>query len=91
MNEFDFKVYHIQSIRNFEDEIVYSTKLKNINAMYGTENVEEFKNYFIHQDKLANRLNKENFEVEKIWSRVNKKAPFDKYSNEESLKFIKSN
>jgi len=91
LNEFDFKVYHIQSIRNFEDEIVYSTKLKNINAMYGTENVEEFKNYFIHQDKLANRLNKENFEVEKIWSRVNKKAPFDKYSNEESLKFIKSN
>ena len=84
------KVFHVQSIRNFEDEIVYSTDLKNINDMFNTESVDEFKNYFIHQYKLANRLKKENFEIKKIWSRTNKKSPFDKYSNNESLKFIKN-
>ena len=90
LNEFGFKVYHIQSIRNFEDEIVYSTDLKNINEMFNTESADEFKNYFIHQDKLVNRLKKEHFRIEKIWSRVNKKSPFNKYSKEESLKFIKT-
>ena len=90
LNDFDFKVFHVQSIRNFEDEIVYSTDLKNINDMFNTESVDEFKNYFIHQYKLANRLKKENFEIKKIWSRTNKKSPFDKYSNNESLKFIKN-
>ena len=89
LNEFDFKVYHIQSIRNFEDEIVYSTDLKKINDMFSTESVDEFKNYFIHQDRLVSRLKKEKIKVDKIWSRVNKKQPFDKYSNEESLRFIK--
>ena len=58
--------------------------------MYNTESVDEFKKYFIHQDKLAIRLKKENFNIEKIWTRVNKKSPFDKYSNDESLKFIKT-
>ena len=59
--------------------------------MFNTENVNEFKALFIRQDKLANRLAKENFKIEKIWSRINKKSPFNKYSNEESFKFIKSN
>lgn len=90
LNDFDFKVYHIQSIKNFEDEIVFSTNLKNINSMFNTEGIEEFKNHFIHQDKLPNRLSKENFSIEKIWSRVNTKEPFCKFSRKEDLKFIKS-
>ena len=89
LKEFCFKVYHIQSIRDFEDEIVYSTNLKDINDMYNTTNVEQFKNRFIHQDNLPSRLNKEKFQIEKIWSRVNKNTPFNKYSKEEDLEFIK--
>ncbi len=90
MADADFKVYHIQSVKNFEDEIVYSTNLKNITDMYHTEGVNEFKNRFIHQDKLPIRLDKEGFKIEWIWSRVNMVEPFGKYSNKESLDFIKN-
>lgn len=90
LDDFGFKVYHVQSIKNFEDEIVYSTDLKNINDMYHTQGREEFKSHFIHQDKLPIRLDKENFKIDKFWSRVNKNAPFEKYSSTEDLEFIKN-
>ena len=90
LDDFGFKVYHVQSIKNFEDEIVYSTDLKNINDMYHTQGREEFKSHFIHQDKLPIRLDKENFKIDKFWSRINKNAPFEKYSSTEDLEFIKN-
>lgn len=82
-------IYHIQSIRNFEEELVYSTSLKTIHKMYDTVGMDEFKYNFIHQTNLYSKLVSINFDIKKIWSRVNHSEPFDKYSNEDDLKIIK--
>ena len=84
-----FKVHHIQSIKRFEDEIVYSTNLKDINKMFNTENCDEFKRRFINQSKIDKKLEKVNFDKDKIWSRLNNNEPFNKYSQKESINFIR--
>ncbi len=83
-------IYHIQSINNFEDELVYSTSLKKINDMYNTTSVDEFKTKFIHQNDLFSKLKKINYNNSKMWSRVNKKEPFNKYSRKVDLTIIKN-
>ena len=91
LRKHNFKnIYHIQSIKNFEDELVYSTSLRNINQMYNTAGKEEFKNKFIHQTALYSKLKKIDFDCKKIWSRTNNDKPFDKYFKGEDLKFIKT-
>ena len=48
LKKYGFKeIYHIQSIKNFEDELLYSSKLKNINDLFNTEGVKEFKLAFL--------------------------------------------
>ena len=89
LSDYGFEVYHIQSIRNFEDELLYSTSLKNINDLYNTKNVNDFKNKFINQFDLNNRLTKVNFDLNRIWTRINSNKPFDKYSNQKSLNLIR--
>ena len=90
LKKYNFKnVYQIQSINNFEDELVYATSLKKINEMYNTVSVDEFKTKFIHQNDLLSKLKKINYDNSKMWSRVNNKDPFNKYSCKEDLTIIK--
>lgn len=89
LNGFGFEVFHVQSIRNFENEIEFSTKLKSINDMYKTDSKTEFKKRFISQSDLDKRLFKEDFNIDKIWSRINKNEPFGKYSLQSSLNMIR--
>lgn len=90
LNKYDFKnIYHIQSINNFEDELVYATSLKRINDMYHTVSVEEFKTKFVHQNDLLSKLKRINYDNSKMWSRVNTKEPFGVHSKKEYLTIIK--
>lgn len=82
-------IIHVQSIKKFEDEMVYSSNLKTINDMYDTKSLKEFKAKFMSESNLCNKLNKIKFDSEKIWSRENKSKPFNKYSNKQQLKEIK--
>ncbi len=82
-------IYHIQSINNFEDELVYATSLKSINDMYNTSDVDEFKTKFMHQNNLLSKLKSINYDNSKMWSKINKKVPFNKYSRKEDLTIIK--
>ena len=84
------KTYHVQSIKNFEEELSYSTGIKDVKKIFGSQNIEDFKNRFIHQGNLHDKLMKNNFEIKKIWFRINTNKPFNRYSNEESLKAILS-
>lgn len=91
LNKFGFKkIYHIQSINNFEDEIVYSTALNKIDRLFNTAGKEEFKKEFIHSSNIIKKLDSVDFNRDKMWSRVNNKEPFNKYSNKESLKIIRN-
>ncbi len=90
LNRFGFKkIYHIHSINNFEDEIVYSTNLNSINDLFGTVGKKEFKKEFMHSSNIIKKLDSVSFAKDKIWSRINVKEPFKKYSNKESLKVIR--
>ncbi len=90
LKKYKFKnIYHIQSINNFEDELVYATSLKCINEMYNTVSTNEFKTRFIHQNNLISKLNSINYDNSKMWSRVNNKKPFNEYSHAEDLTIIK--
>lgn len=82
-------IHHIHSIKNFEDEIVYATNLKNVHEMYNTSSIEEFKSKFMHQNNILGKLNRYKFNVNKLWSRVIKQGPFKKYSAKESISLVK--
>lgn len=81
-------IHHIQSIKNFEDEIVFSTSLRRINDCFNTYSVNEFKSEFIAHKNILVKLKELEFDSEKLWSRRNTLKPFSLYSSEESLKFI---
>ena len=90
LKKFGFnKIIHIQSINNFEEEIVYSTNLKNINSMYSTQSYNEFKRNFLHQKDIVKKLQSFNFDKNKLWSRKNSIDPFSKYSNKSNINSIK--
>lgn len=84
------EIYHIQSIFNFEDELVYSSDLHHINDLFQTEDIDEFKSRFIRHKDIVNKLGNFGFNPNKIWSRENQKSPFAQYANKKSLEYIKN-
>ena len=85
------KIIHIQSINNFEDEIVYSTNINNINDFFKTSTVEEFKKLFIKHGNIYSKLKNCGFNIELLWCRKNEKNPFNYFSKIGDLKLIKTN
>lgn len=84
------KIYHVQSIKNFEDEIVFSSNIKNINSLFSTSSKNEFKRTFCkaNNQSLFKKLKSINFNFKAIWSRQDNNA-FKKYSTTEGTKLIK--
>ena len=82
-------IIHVISVKNFEDEIIRSTDIKNINELLNTKGTAEFKKKFIDHNNIVSVLMKHGFDINKIW--VTKPSePFDKYSNDNTDK-IKNN
>ena len=63
------EIYHVQSIENFEDEIVYASSITSINEIFNTKSTNEFKKKFIAHKELVKKLEDIDFSVELIWSR----------------------
>ena len=78
----DNHIILIPSIKNFEDELVYScSKIKSIHDLFKSKSVAEFKKKFIAHSDIVAKLNDVDFDFDLIWNR-NAKHPFDKYKNE---------
>ena len=76
------------SVQTLEEEIVYAcSKLNNINKLFETKSVSEFKKKFISHSNLFAKLKDAGFDINKMWER-NPQQPFDKYQNSGS-KIIK--
>ena len=76
------KIVHVQSIRCFEDEVVRSTSLRNINACFGTQGKEEFKRRFIAHKNVMGKLADIGFDIGKLWcSECPPDSCFSKYKN----------
>jgi len=67
------KIIHVQSVKNFEEELVYSSDLNNINEMFNTKSVSEFKTKF-NSANIINKMKKINFKFSKIWTRTADKS-----------------
>lgn len=83
------EIYHVQSIKNFEDEIVHSSNIKKIDDMFNTSSVSAFKAEFINHGDIVSKLNSVGFRMDKMWSQVNTHEPFKKYSTQKALDLIK--
>jgi len=83
------KIIHIQSIRNFEDEIVRSTNITNINKVFNTQSVDEFKSFFVKHKDIKSKLLTFNLDLSLFWSVSNTNEPFAKYSKQKDLLFIR--
>lgn len=83
------KIIHVQSITNFEDEIVFSTNVTKIDDVFGVKGVDNFKTAFIAHKDIANKLKSILFDNTKIWSRVNTIYQFKDFSKESHLKAIR--
>ncbi len=84
-------IYHIQSIKTFEDEIVFSTDMKKIDELFNTKSNSEFKTQFLREKELnlVNRLEKHYFSLDDIWTRSSNDKIFRQYSSDLSAGFIR--
>lgn len=82
------KTIHIQSVENFENEIVRSTNLNNINKMFNTESTDEFKAKFIACKNLRAKMKKIAFNYKKIWTTLSNDNNFSKYTSEKEVNKI---
>ena len=76
----DNHIILVPSVKNLEDEIVYSSKLKDINDLFNSKGIAEFKKKFINHSDIVSKLDSVEFDFNLIWTR-NGKPPFDKYKN----------
>lgn len=81
-------IYHVQSLQNFEDEIVYATSLQDINDFFTLPAAANLSPLLFRIKDIVAKLQKLDFDDQKIWSRVNENEPFSEYSSQKSLDFI---
>lgn len=81
-------IHHIQSLDCFEDEILYSSSLNDINDCFKTERVDGFKARSIEHKDILTKLKSIGFNPKKMWSRANQRSPFAIYSRQTLLDFI---
>ena len=83
-------IIHIQSINNFEEELLYSYNIKSINEIFKTQSNDEFKRNFIGCNNIYKKLSSVGFNINKLWSRKNISGIFSKY-NKNQINDIKNN
>ena len=83
------ELYHLQSVRNFEDEFVRACpSIRSVLDVFHTKSVAEFKSRLISHKDLPGKLESLGFDVRKMW-RTKAPAPFDRYaSSAETLKTV---
>ena len=74
-------IIFIPSIKNFEDEILFScSQIKSINQLFETDNVAGFKSKFIKHRDLVSKLLSVGFDMSKMWAR-DPRGPYEEYKN----------
>ena len=73
-------IIYILQIKNLEDELVYSTKIKKIKDLLESKSDKDFKRDFISCNNLIKKLEEKEFKISKLWSREAKNI-YKKYEN----------
>ena len=63
------KVILIPQVKNLEDELIYSTKIKKIEDLLESKSDDDFKRDFMRWNNLIKKLEEKEFKISKLWSR----------------------
>ena len=63
------KVILIPQVKNLEDELIYSTKIKKIEDLLESKSDDDFKRDFMRCNNLIKKLEEKEFKISKLWSR----------------------
>ena len=80
----------IPQVNNFEDEIKYTTNIKQLKDFTNSKTNSEFKEDFIRQEKhILKKLKRNNFDILKLWSRkpTNEYSQFENGGDKIKLKY----
>ena len=83
------RIIHIQSVMNFEDEILRSTNLKKIDDMFSTTGVDNFKDTFIKHKDIVSKLKSVKFNNSLFWATIHSGGQFKGFVINTSLSFIR--
>ena len=75
-------IVFIPQVKNFEDEVVYSTSITNITDLLNSKSRSDFKSDFLRITNVLEKLEKNLFDIQKFWSRnADESSMFAKYKN----------
>ena len=74
------EVILIPQVKNLEDELIYSTKIKKIKDLLESKSDDDFKRDFMRCNNLIKKLEEKNFDIFKLRSREAKNI-YKKYEN----------
>lgn len=63
------EIIHIQSIKNFEDELVRCSKVNNVDEIFSTKSSDEFKKKFLACKDLSAKMKQIKLDFDKLWSK----------------------
>lgn len=63
------EVILIPQVKNLEDELIYSTKIKKIKDLLESKSDDDFKRDFMRCNNLIKKLEEKEFKISKLWSR----------------------
>ncbi len=75
------EVVLIPQVKNFEDELKRSLKIKNIFELTNSRSLSNFKRDFIKMNNIRNAFEKYNFDINKLWI-LSPDGEFSKYKQE---------
>ena len=82
------KIYHIQSVKKLEDELVRSSSIKRIEEMFDTQGMDEFKHKLISNANLVSKLKSIDFDINKMWRQRPYSSLFLTYYNKDFVNKI---
>lgn len=71
----------VPQIENLEDELKFSTSIKNIKELTRSKSNSDFKSDFIYSSNVPQLLENKAFDIKKLWSR-NANNSFKNYKNQ---------
>ncbi|MEL3906378.1 MAG: hypothetical protein P1P65_05045 [Treponema sp.] len=81
----------IPQINNLEDELVFSTSVKNIKELLNSKSNTEFKSDLLKEQNCLKKLQEKQFDIHKFWSRkADEHSVFHEYDNHSNLIKIKN-
>ena len=82
LTKYNIDIVLIPQVKNFEDEIVYSTSITNITDLLESKSRSDFKSDFLRIATVLDKLKEKNFDIKKFWSRnADESSVFVTYKN----------